>query len=154
MAKKQIIAMASALLLAGVGTGYWIGSSHSGKPTDEAEAVASAQAAESASKEKSAVVMAAYQQDLGKRPVVTLKNNTDEEITQVSYSLVFKAADGKQLDVQTLTTLRNIKPGETLNDSFRLRLGKRKYCYKGSAEDKQDAEQYSVEFHLLSYKTK
>jgi len=157
--RKIIISAAAAALVAvGIGLGFFVGKGHTARQEKKQQAAIEKAEAEAAAAvqqaKRTAVTMVAYEQDLGKRPVIYLRNNTDQEITKCSYSLVYYGLDGMQLDVQTFNQPKNILPGDTLRDAFTLKLGKRKYVYAGSAEDKGDATPYRVEFQLLDYRSK
>jgi len=150
---KLIIAIAS-VLLAGVGLG-WGGA----KLVEHKAEVAEEKAAEelvqqSVFLKKTAVVMAEYKQDLGERPTSVLKSNLDKEITKLSYTLVYYGTDGLQIDYQTFNTLKHIPAKGTLEDSFKLKMNKKKYVYAESTADKGEATPYRVEFQLLSFRTK
>ena len=102
-------------------------------------------------KAANAVTMVSYEQDCYEDGIIALKNNTDKEIRNVSFRLVYFDMSGNQLDYRDFNKRINISPGMTRQIEVEGYGKYRKYSYYKSRSYPGNPHRFKVEFRLTGY---
>ncbi len=100
-----------------------------------------------------AVVMTSYSHDWGQpNAQISVKNNTDKEITSITGRMIYYDMSGNMLDYQDFTKRIDIDAGMTKRFELRGYNYKESYAYyKNQTSSTHPHNKYKVEFQLKSY---
>lgn len=97
------------------------------------------------------VSMVSYEQNwLDGQGTIALKNNTDKEVTSVSFMITYLDMNGNQLDYKEFKKSVNIKPGLTKKINIEAYEHSRNYSYYKSEAAFSNPKKFDVKYKLLS----
>ena len=100
------------------------------------------------------ISMVSYEQSwLDSEGTLALKNNTNENIHNVKFLIVYQDMSGKQLHYEELTKKVSIAPGMTRKINIKAYEHERNYHYYKSENLPGGSPAFKIEFKLLDYNT-
>lgn len=97
------------------------------------------------------VSMVSYEQNwLDGQGTIALKNNTDKEVTSVSFMITYLDMNGNQLDYKEFKKSVNIKPGLTKKINIEAYEHSRNYSYYKSEAAFSNPKKFDVKYKQLS----
>ena len=99
-----------------------------------------------------AVAMVAYDQSWDDwKGTLALRNNTDVQISNVTYQITYLDMNGKELDYKEFTSEVEIAPGKTKKVNIPAYEHERSYSYYKSKGDYSDPHKFKISFSVVSY---
>lgn len=101
-----------------------------------------------------AVSMVSYEQRwLDSEGTLALKNNTDEDIFNVTFRITYLDMKGKPLDYEEYTSEIDVAPGMTKKVNIPAYERERKYSYYSSEADYVHPHRFKIKFEVTAYNT-
>ena len=100
------------------------------------------------------ISMVSYEQSwLDSEGTLALKNNTNENIHNIKFLIVYQDMSGKQLHYEEFSKKVSIAPGMTRKINIKAYEHERNYHYYKSQKGYGDSPAFKIEFKLLDYNT-
>ena len=101
-----------------------------------------------------AVTMISYEQGwLDRHGTLALKNNTNEDIHNITYRITYLNMKGQALDYKDITSDIEIAPGLTKKVNINAYEHDRGYSYYLSEADYSNPQKFKIKFELIGYNT-
>ena len=101
-----------------------------------------------------AITMVSYEQGwIDSKGTLALKNNTNEDIHNITYRITYLDMKGRALDYKDLTSDIEIAPGLTKKVNINAYEHDRGYSYYLSEADYSNPQRFKIKFELIGYNT-